>query len=458
MLFKSITKVFHRTIYIAIVVQVTLGVGACQTEYAPANKSETDGFVTVRGGRFYLNDKPYFFMGTNLWYGAYLGMAGEAGDRDRLSRELDILRQHGITNLRILAASESTQLLMSLRPATQTAPGEYNEKLLEGLDFLLAEMAKRNMKAVLFLNNFWQWSGGMSQYVVWATGEKIIDPDVSGDWPGFIEQSASFYRLPEAQTQYRRYVESIITRKNTVSGVVYRDDPAIMSWQLANEPRPGIHGKQPDDYRPFVEWIEETAQYINELAPKQLVSSGSEGTWGSVDDKALFIESHDSEYIDYLTCHLWVKNWSWFDATKPEQTYSQALENAKRYIKEHIDIAASLNKPIVMEEFGVERDDADYRLSSSTIYRDKFYREYFQLIMDSASKGGPIMGVNFWSWGGLGRAQHEDLIWREGDPFVGDPPQEPQGLNSVFADDKSTLAILKEYAAVFESLKQRSDE
>ena len=43
-------------------------------------------------------------------------------------------------------------------------------------------MAKRDMKAVLYLNNFWQWSGGMSTYMSWSTGKPVADPDVTGDW------------------------------------------------------------------------------------------------------------------------------------------------------------------------------------------------------------------------------------------------------------------------------------
>ena len=39
-----------------------------------------------------------------------------------------------------------------------------------------AEMAARDMTAVLVLNNFFQWSGGMAQYVSWATGTPSSTP------------------------------------------------------------------------------------------------------------------------------------------------------------------------------------------------------------------------------------------------------------------------------------------
>ena len=35
--------------------------------------------------------------------------------------------------------------------------------------------------------------------------------------------------------------------------------------------------------------------------------------------------------------------------------------------------------------------------------------------------GSPLVGTNFWTWGGEGRAQHPDHVWRPGDSFLGDP-------------------------------------
>jgi mannan endo-1,4-beta-mannosidase len=50
----------------------------------------------------------------------------------------------------------------------------FNENLLVGLDFLLVELKKRDMVAVMCLNNFWPWSGGFAQYVSWANANETI--------------------------------------------------------------------------------------------------------------------------------------------------------------------------------------------------------------------------------------------------------------------------------------------
>ena len=52
----------------------------------------------------------------------------------------------------------------------QPALRVYNRAVIAGLDFLLVELARRDMTAVLVLGNMWPWSGGFAQYVSWATG------------------------------------------------------------------------------------------------------------------------------------------------------------------------------------------------------------------------------------------------------------------------------------------------
>lgn len=419
-----------------------------------ASSYSSSDFITIQGTQFRLRGEPYRFVGTNLWYGAYLGSPGATGNRSRLSRELDQLKSIGVTNIRVLGLSEASELKRAVRPAIMTSPGQYDEDLLTGLDYLLAEMAQREMTAVIYLNNFWQWSGGMTQYVAWFTGASPLDPDVTGDWNGFMDNSAKFYSIEQAQRAFKDAIRTLITRRNTVTGKLYNEDPTIMSWQLANEPRPGSDTNGLTNARAFIDWLESTARYIHALAPKQLVSTGSEGWMGTAGDRALYVESHKSPHIDYLTFHMWAPNWQWFDPKRAAQTYDSGWAKARDYLDWHIDVAGQLGKPIVLEEFGMNRDEGSFDPAASTKYRDRYYRDVFSVLEQRAAEGAAIAGSNFWAWNGAGRTHNADSMWKPGDDFVGDPPQEAQGLYGVFDSDASTIAVIKAHAAQLRSIGQ----
>jgi len=417
------------------------------TSPKPAGIAAQSGFVTVRGRHFQLDGKPYYYAGANLWYGMYLGSPGKTGDRARLTKELDQLASQGVLNLRVLAISETSALKRAVRPAVLLEPKVVDQTLWEGLDFLLAEMAKRDMKAVLYLNNFWQWSGGMSQYVAWFNGQAVMDPDITGNWNGFMDNSASFYRNAQAKAAFRSAVEQLVKRKNSVNGRLYTADPTIMSWQLANEPRPGSDpGLTPETAKVFTAWIDETAGFVKKLAPRQLVSTGNEGWMGTAGNKDLYVTAHASKNVDYLTYHMWAPNWSWYDPKKPAETYDGAWQKMQDYLNWHIDTANKMGKPVVLEEFGINRDGGVYSPAATTIYRDRFYTAVYGLLSRRAAAGDAIAGSNFWAWGGAGRTHNADFMWKPGDSFVGDPPQEAQGLYCVFDSDASTIAIISAHA------------
>lgn len=401
-----------------------------------------DGFVAVKDSHFVRKGQPYYIAGTNLWYGGYLGAPSGVGQRARLVKELDQLKALGINNVRVLAVSEKTAMKSAVSPATTNAPGQYDEQLLQGLDFLMAELGKRDMTAVLYLNNFWQWSGGMTQYLNWFTGSPAHDPNASKDYERFMAENARFYANDKAQAAYRQVIARIVGRVNTVTGKPYRDDPAILSWQLANEPRPGNSKATTSEKTVYIKWIADTAHYIRSLDAKHMVSSGSEGLAGSSQDEQLYLDAHRTPDIAYLTYHLWPANWGWFDPKRADQTWAGMMDKSLHYLNVHIDDAKRLGKPIVLEEFGLNRDGASFAIQSGTAVRDRFYGEVFGLIQQRAAKGDPIAGWNFWAWGGAGRAANADYWWKPGNDFVGDPPQEEQGLYSVFDSDAATLKVI----------------
>ncbi len=111
----------------------------------------------MSGHTFRADEEDYSFIGANFWAAASLG-AEETGNRERLVGELDTLQKMGVDNLRVQAGIEGPDNQpWRIVPAMQVRVGEYFQDLLQGLDFLLSEMAKRNMRAIMCLSNFWQW-------------------------------------------------------------------------------------------------------------------------------------------------------------------------------------------------------------------------------------------------------------------------------------------------------------
>ena len=194
-------------------------------------------FVRVQDGHFIRNGQVYNYVGTNFRYGPILASEGRGGDIDRLEKELDTLKALGIDNLRVLVGGDGPDGVFSrVDPTLQPAPGVYNDTLLRGLDRFMVELGKRDMQAVLYLNNSWEWSGGYGQYLEWATGEKTLIPLVDGYWP-FMQQMRKFQTCQPAQELFYNHVRAIVGRTNSITGKPYKDDPAIFSWQIGNEPR-----------------------------------------------------------------------------------------------------------------------------------------------------------------------------------------------------------------------------
>lgn len=398
----------------------------------------TNAFVTTNGKCFEVDGKPYYFIGTNFWYGAILGSQGKGGNRERLIKELDFLQENGVNNLRVLIGADGLDgVPAKVMPTLQQEPGKYNEEVFDGLDFLLSEMGKRKMYAVLYFTNSWEWSGGYGQYLSWAGHGNAPIPIVDG-WDAFTKYVAQYASCDECKELLKNHIKAVITRTNKYTGNTYSEDPAIMAWQIGNEPRAFS-----DENKPLFEtWMKEVTAYIKSLDANHLVSTGSEGSAGSEGDIDLYERIHSDPNVDYLTIHIWPKNWGWLDPKDIPGSIDESIVKTNQYIDQHLALAKKLNKPIVLEEFGLPRDHHLYELSDLTTSRDKYYRNVFELININASQKDALAGCNFWAWGGFGRPNNK--FWKPWDDYIGDPAQEEQGLNAVFNTD-STIQLIKEY-------------
>lgn len=368
------------------------------------------------GSRIMTDGKPTYFVGTNLWYAGRLSATEEG--RTRLAAELDTLKSLGITNLRVLAVE-----------------GEN----LDNLEYALNQMEKRDMCAVLFLNNAWEWSYGYADYLEAAGAGLQPRPSTDG-YPAYMQAMGAFCTNEKAVALNHEYIRNIVGR--------FKDHPAIFSWQICNEPR--CFSADPAVRDNFIKYIHETAALIKSIDGNHMVSTGNEGFKGCEDDMLLCEKVNDCKDIDYMTIHIWPYNWSWVREDSVGDGIDNAVSKVEQYIDDHLSVAARLNKPLIVEEFGYPRDGFQFSRESATSGRDRIYDCVFSRVVKSAEENGRIAGCNFWGWGGYAQPAH--IYWEEGDDFCGDPSQEQQGLNSVFVSDGSTIKVIKKATEKLKSI------
>ena len=292
-------------------------------------------------------------------------------------------------------------------------------------------------------------------YLYWTNGGHYLNMnDPAHPWPEFPDMSSDFYGSPKAVAMLDDYIRAVVGRRNTITGSLYSQDPTIQAWQLANEPRPG---ESPDVYArhlpAYLAWIDHTSGLIKSIDPNHMVSTGSEGTQGCHDSDTCVRDAHSSPHIDYVTAHIWPQNWSWADPKDLSGTWPTVEKNTRTYFARQVAIARSLNKPLVVEEFGFPRDNGSFDPGTPTTYKDRFYSLVYELALENMRSGGPVAGTHFWAWSGEGRAQHRDHRFQPGDTdYVGDPPHEPQGWYGVFDIDASTQTVIRNHAAVVRAL------
>ncbi len=115
----------------------------------------------------------------------------------------------------------------------------------------------------------------MDQYVRWAGGQ-------------YHDQ---FYTDPVIRQWYKNWIAHLLNRTNIYTGVKYKDDPTIMTWELGNEPRclsAGAYPRSPNcTTQTLIAWAGEMSTYIKSVDDKHLVSVGDEGFYCPAQSHAL---------------------------------------------------------------------------------------------------------------------------------------------------------------------------
>jgi hypothetical protein len=158
-------------------------------------------------------------------------------------------------------------------PTYVLAPGKFNEEAFRSLDLMMALANEYGVRIVIPLMNNWPWMGGRPQYAAFR-GKK---PD-------------AFWTDPQLIADVEATIRHLIERRNTITGVRYKDDKAILCWETGNELA-----------APF-SWTLKITRFIKSLDHHHLVMDGSRGDAAN-NDPSVQPGAFTEPSIDIVTTH-----------------------------------------------------------------------------------------------------------------------------------------------------------
>lgn len=352
---------------------------------------EPTGFVDASGGQFVVDGEPFRFGGSNNYYLHYRSpLMVDDVFADAAAMNLDVLRtwtflECGGDRPNSSGGCSQGQDHWMQRWSNAAGGPVYNPGAggLEQLDYMLAQANEHGIRLIMVLTNNWPDFGGMDQYVTWHGGQYHDE----------------FYTDPEIRQDYRDWVATVVNRVNSITGVPYRDDPAIFSWELANEPR-CINASLPTSgsctQQTLLDWAGEMSTYVKSLDPNHMVSVGDEGflDWGRGSDwpyNAADGVDHEAltslPNVDFGTFHLYPDHWG------------RDPQWGTTWISDHLTAAEGYGKPVILEEFGYRNQGA----------RDTTYQQWTDTV-----RTGSGDGWSFWLLTGI---QDDGQLYPDYDGF-----------------------------------------
>ncbi|XP_030549421.1 mannan endo-1,4-beta-mannosidase 2-like [Rhodamnia argentea] len=339
-------------------------------------------FVRRNGTQFMVGDGKVFYV--NGWNSYWLmDHAVDEYSRPRIRAMFQAGSKMGMTVCRAWAFNDGDY------NALQISPGRFDERVFRALDHVIAEARRNGIRLLLCLVNNLEAYGGKTQYVKWAWEEGI----------GLSSSNDSFFYDPSIRHYFKDYVKVILTRKNTITGVEYRNDPTIFGWELINEPR-CMTDNSGDTLQ---DWIVEMSAYVKSIDKNHLLTVGLEGFYGPKSPKKStvnpgeffsllgsdFIRNSEIPTVDFASAHIYPDHWF------KNQDFEEELKYVALWTRSHIDDGDRiLRKPIMFTEFGYSTLNKDFDPSK----RDRFFKTIFDVIYKSAKKQGAGAGSFVWQF------------------------------------------------------------
>ncbi len=251
------------------------------TNYQPM----ASGFARAAGPKFVLNGSNFYFCGANM---EYLQTESDA----TVKQCLDWAVTNHLQLVRTWAMQEGKPY------SFQPQRGVWNELMFEHMDRVIAEAGHRNIRLMLGLLDNWAHNGGIFQYVHWVVKEHPETVNTNLDKEG-VEYHDQFWTNTYCRQWYRDYVTRLLNRTNSITGVMYKNDPTIFGFEIVNEPR----CESDFSGRTIHEWLNTMSDFVRSIDTNHILGNGEEGGYVSTYDAADEVpwEVYPDNYYHYAT-------------------------------------------------------------------------------------------------------------------------------------------------------------
>ena len=293
-----------RLFYLFFILIITFAAGN-----SLAQKSVFKNFISAKNSKLMDGDKEFRFISFNIPNLNYVEdelafdqkFPYRMPDTYELNDALESIKQLGGQVVRIYTIPVRN-IKEEKYPTYVLEPGKFDEVSFKTMDTMLAVANQKGIRLIIPIVNNWQWMGGRPQYADFR-GKKEDD---------FWADSVLIEDL-------KATINFVVTRKNTVTGIAYKDDKAIFCWETGNE----LYSTP--------SWTAKITGYIKSLDKNHLIMDG----YNAIDGKAIPEETFSIPTVDIVTTHHY------------EENPAMLIEHIKANIKQ-----VNSRKPYIVGEFG----------------------------------------------------------------------------------------------------------
>lgn len=332
-------------------------------------------FITKKGQQFLEDNKRFKFVGVNT----YLLFKNEFSEA-QLDTHFSYLKADGIKVVRTWAYGTQANSSGNLRYISGSTLN-WREAGFVALDRLIYKASQYGIRLILVFTDEFSYGPDKCNYCTWSNtihATSYTADETNRCW--------EFMTDSNIKTWFKETISQILNRTNTFSGIQYKNDPTIFSWELGNELE--YKGETDTNSNTLSSariaamgvWITEMAAYIKSIDTNHMVNIGGQSRWydnvtgdtihgGSFSGQSFSTHATDSN-IDFFDFHVYPYN---DNPTNTLKKYGQALGFADAASKagflaqlnQWISVAKAAQKPIVIGEIGIDkRNDANNLMTS----------------------------------------------------------------------------------------------